>query len=289
MQDIVGSRIKGTILLLGIALLFSACSKNSTNANSEPNVYQRVLVSGVIRASYIPYPPYCIVDPNTGRKSGVFVEALDLAGKKLGLRVEWTQEVGWGTVFEGLNNNMYDIVGSGLWENAARGKSAYFSVPLFYNPIYVWARMGDKRFDDNLGQIESPAIKIAVQDGAVEDLIARSDFPMAGVVSITQTNPWSDNLLNIVTHKADVTFAEPSVIFSFLKQNPNSLREVKTNGPIRVFANCYAMKMGAEDFRAMINAAINELISDGSIDRILIKYEHGPEEYLRIASPYKSR
>src|ERR1039458_10684502 len=69
----------------------------------------RVLKRGVIRAGYAIYPPASFKDPNTGKISGICVDVLEEAAKNLGLKVEWTEEVPWGTMIEGLQNERYDI------------------------------------------------------------------------------------------------------------------------------------------------------------------------------------
>jgi len=45
-----------------------------------------------------------------------------------------------------------------------------------------------------------------VQDGAMDSVIANTDFPKAQQIAIPQLNPWSDNLLNTISNKADVLF-----------------------------------------------------------------------------------
>ena len=162
-------------------------------AGTKTSVYDRDARSGTIRASYAVYPPYCIKDPNTGKMSGLFVDVLEEAGRRLGLKVEWTEEVGWGSVFEGLNANRDDIFGAGLWQNASRSKAAAFSNPIIFNPIMVWVRSGDTRFNEkDIESLNSPKVKISVQDGAVEDLISKSDYPLAARVSVPQLSPWTD-------------------------------------------------------------------------------------------------
>jgi polar amino acid transport system substrate-binding protein len=211
---------------------------------------------------------------------------MEQIGRKLELKVQWVEEVGWGTIFEGLASGRFDVHGSGLWQNSSRGKQAYFSIPLFYNAIRVWVRPSENRFR-SLADLDSPDARISVQDGAIEDIIAKTDFPRAKRVSIPQLNPWSENLLNITTNKADVTFAEPGVITPFLAKNPGTLKELQIGRPIRVFANSYPFRMGENEFKSMIDSAIMELISEGTIERILHKYEKAPGEHLRVALPYQ--
>jgi len=115
-------------------------------------------------------------------------------GQKLDLEIDWVEEVGWSSIFEGMDSGRHDIHGAGLWRNAARGKRGYFSTPLFYNASYIWIRSDEKRFQ-NVNDINSSNIKIAVQDGTVEEAIAKLDFSQAQRVTIANLQPWSECLL----------------------------------------------------------------------------------------------
>lgn len=279
------------VAILGVGIGFIVqCEYKPTTPQTvlqkQESLYNRVLRTGTIRCSYCAYPPYCIKDPNTGNMTGIFVEVMEQIGRKLELKIEWTEEVGWGTILEGLESGRYDVHGSGLWQNSSRGKKGYFSVPLFYNAIRVWIRADENRFK-SLTDLNSPDVRISVQDGAIENIIAKTDFPIAQQVSIPQLNPWSDNLLNITTKKADATFAELGVITPFLEKNPGTLKELEIGHPIRIFANSYPFKMGENEFKSMIDSAIMELISEGTIDKILKKYEKVPGEHLRVAPLYQ--
>ena len=197
-----------------------------------------------------------------------------------------TEEVGWGAIFEGLNSDRHDVFGAGVWRNSTRGKVGDFSEPLFYNVIKVYGRADEDRFA-SLGDINQPGVRISSVDGAIEDVIAKSDFPKAQQVSVSQLNPWSDVLLNITTNKADVTFAEPAAVNLFLDKNPGTLRDLLPAQPVRVFGNTYAFKLGEPAFKSMLNAALEEIRNDGTLENILKRYERFPGEYLRVANRYK--
>lgn len=275
------------VVLLGVFLCAVGCRSNSNAVTATNSVYDRVIQSGTIRASYAVYPPYCIKDPNTGKMSGLFVDVLEEAGRRLGLKVEWTEEVGWGSIFEGLNANRDDVFGAGLWQNASRSKAAAFSKPVIFNPIMVWVRSGDKRFNEkDIDGLNSPQVRISVQDGAVEDLISKSDYPLAKRVSVPQLSPWTDVLLNITSKKADLTFAEPAAVDLFLDKNPGTLTDIDPKDPIRVFPNAYAFKLGEVKFQEMLNGALDEMIDDGTMEKLIRKYEHQPNEFYRVAKPY---
>ena len=277
-----------TLLVISssITILSGCTTPEQGGATAKPSVYERVITAGEIRASYAIYPPYLIKDPNSGELSGIFVEVLNEVGKRLGLKINWTEEVGWGAIFEGLNSDRHDIFGAGVWRNSTRGKVGDFSEPLFYNVIKVYGRADENRFA-SLGDINQQGVRISSVDGAIEDVIAKSDFPEAQQVSVSQLNPWSDVLLNITTNKADVTFAEPAAVNLFLDKNPGTLRDLLPAQPVRVFGNTYAFKLGEPAFKSMINAALEEIRNDGTLEKILNRYERFPGEYLRVANRYK--
>jgi ABC-type amino acid transport substrate-binding protein len=290
----IGALFGVIILVLVTNFVYEAIRNKPLDSSKPPtaiekkdeNLLAKVLSTGKIRCSFAAYPPYCIKDPNTGKMSGIFVDSLEEMGKRLGLQIVWVEEVGWGTIFEGLESGRYDIFGAGVWQNSSRAKVGYFSKPLFYNAIRIWVRANEDRFH-SLQDLNSQDVRFTAQDGAMDDIITKTDFPKAHLVTIPQMNPWSDNLLNTVSGKADVSLSEFGPVYEFLEKNPGTLKELNVGQPIRVFANCYAIKAGEEEFRSMIDAAIDEIRFDGTLDRILRKYEVAPGQFLRLASPYE--
>lgn len=277
----------GFVLIISIiSLILSVKSGSQKTATNTPKVIDRVLQSQTLRASYLVYAPYFIKDPNTGEMSGIFYDITELVGKKLGLKVVWTEEVGYEDMFVGLDNGRYDVFAGGLWPGATRAKVGYFSTPVFYSVIKAWGRTNDHRFDNNLSAINSNDIRIATIDGAMEDIIAKADFEKAQRESLPQLSPFTQNFLNIVAGKADVTFAEPSLVHLFLKENPGTLRELAPDQPLRIFGNSLVMKQGEDEFKHMIDAALNEAVFSGEIDKILMKYEASSDEFPRPALPY---
>lgn len=281
------SRFWGACLILVVASsMLPSCSNGSLNAPTKQSVYERVTQTGVIRASYASYPPYCIIDPNTHKVSGLMVEILEESAKRLDLKIEWTEEVGWGVIFEGLNSNRYDIFGAGVWRNATRGKISDFSRPIGYNVIKAYGRANEGRFT-SLEQLNQPSVKASTQDGAMDDLIAKSDFPQAVRVSLPQLSPWSDILQNILANKADVTFAEPGAVNLFLEKNPGTLKDLFPGHLVRVFGLCYAFKLDEEAFKSMLDSGIEEVMNDGTAEKIIRKYQKNPDDFYRVAKPYE--
>ena len=277
------------IVMLSIFFNMQACAKFNSHLEkaSTDSVYDRVLRSGKLRCAYVVYPPSCIKDPNTGQLSGISIDAINLIAKKLGLKAEWTEEVGWGTMLEGLQTNRYDIVATAVWTESARAKVAAFSKALFYTPLYACVKAGDNRFDFNLQKVNDPNIKIATIDGGIGQIVAEEDFPKAHNLSMTQMTDLSQNLLNIASNKADITFADPFTIFRYSKNNPNTIKNVILKRPLRVFPDCWMFKRGELEFKSMLDTVLDELINSGAMNKIINKYEQAPGEVYRVALPYQ--
>lgn len=277
------------VLGIAAALLLTSCSlqTNTSGTSVQDNsVYRRVLNSGTIRCGYPIFPPYCMRDPNTGKLSGIFVDVLEEAGKNLGLKIIWAEEVGWGTIIEGLETNRYDLVPSGVWPNANRGRHASFTTPLFYNGLEVYVRANDNRFTNNLQKINSESVTIATIDGCHGQDIAKKRFPNAHRLTHTDMSDDGQIFLDVATHKADVTFADPSRAALFLKNNPGTLKNI-TAKPIEIEANTMMFKIGEPAFKSMLDTALTELINNGYVDQVLNKYEPKKGVYYRLAYPYR--
>lgn len=269
-------------------ICFSACSNShTTQIKSAQSVYDRVMKSGTIRCGYGIFPPYCMKDPNTGKLSGIFVDILNEAGKNLSLKIDWAEEVGWANIIQGLETDRYDVIPTGIWPNASRGKHGSFSIPLFYNVYKAYARQKDNRFDNDLQSINSESVIIATIDGYTVQYIAQKRFPRARMLTHPDMCDGGQVFLDIVSNKADVTFADPSLAKIFLQSHPDSIKEVGKK-PISLQSNTMMFKIGETAFKSMLDTALTELINTGYVDTILNKYEPTPSVYLRVAKPYRT-
>jgi polar amino acid transport system substrate-binding protein len=280
-----------TALGLFFTVLFSGCggAGGASTTGATDSQAQTVLKRGTIRAGYVTYPPGLIKDPNSGKLSGIFVETVERAAAALSLKVEWVEEVGWGTMIEGLRAGRYDIIGSPVWANSSRAREADFSVPLFYSGIGVYVRADDHRFDKDIQEINQASTKIAAIDGEMSTILASTLFPRATVAGLPQLTDNSRILLDVATGRADVTFVEPYIAGLFLQTNAGKVRNVVPERPIRIFPNTVMLRQGEPTFKAMLNAALEEQINMGTIDELFLKYKVPTGSFYRVALPYRGQ
>ncbi len=279
-------RIIGLIVLILIVSFIGTKLFSTSSSVQQNDLAQKVLTNKEIRVGYIVYPPGLIKDPNTGQLSGIFYDALNDAGTKLGVKITWAGETTWGTMLEDVNSGKFNMIGSPVWQSAARATQVDFSVPLMYSVIAVYARPNDHRFDTNYDAINSPDVKISIIDGELSQSIAKERFPNAKVVSLPQTADVSQDYLNVATGKADVVIEEIPTANDYLKNNPGSIRNVQPNNPITINGNTMLIPQNQLAFKTMLNAALQEELNTGYIDTLVKKYQTSSNSFYLPAKPY---
>lgn len=287
MQNNSWSKIFGIIVLVVLVSIITVKFTAKSNVASQDSVYSKVMKSGVITACYLEYPPALIKDPNTGKLSGIFYDTLNKVASNMGLKVDWTVQVGWGDMVTAVNSGKCDIVGSPAWSNSTRGKSTEFSTPLYYSAINAYVKTNDNRFDGNPYIANDPKYTVVDEDGETSQLVVQKQFPNSKVVTIPQTDDVSEMLLNVVTNKADMAFVEPSIANLFLKTHPGALKNVSVTKPVAVYGNVYLFAKGQFEFVSSVNNAINELLGNGYVDQSIDQYgKDYPGGFYRDSVPY---
>jgi ABC-type amino acid transport substrate-binding protein len=290
-----GSRLNTAWILVAaavVAVLASVATMrlyprpaSATMAVTTTADFDRIVERRIIRAGYVSNPPSCIIEPNTKRVTGIVAEAIETIASSAGLKIDWTEEVGFGSMVEGLRTGRYDVVPCAIWPTAARAREADFSAPLFYSGIAAYSRPNDSRFR-TIPAIDAPGVRIATIDGELAETIARTQFPKAQRVGLPQMTDISTMLLNVKENKADVALVELYFAEEFLKNNPGSLARIPMAQPIRTFPNTILLRKGQAELKAFLNTAIEEQHNLGEIDRLVTKYEPAPGTFYRLSPAF---
>lgn len=261
------------VLLMLVASVFILGSCNNSNTTNTAETKNEVFVNKTIKVGYISYPPGFIVDPNTKEKSGIFNDVLVEIAKRNGLSIDYKEEVTWATMIEVLKTDRVNLIANPVWATQERKENADFSKPVYFSPIGVFVRADDNRFDVDRTKINDPKIKIAAVDGEINNFIGKSDFPKAELKPFPNNIDVAQLFLEIQAKKKDVTFAEPMFAYDYMQKNPGKLKNIGEKSPIRNYPNCYMYKKGESKVGDFLNAEIDKLIKDGTIDKIIAKYE----------------
>jgi polar amino acid transport system substrate-binding protein len=282
------------VLVLSCSIIYTnyifSKSIESTKDINATSLYERVIDNKVIKVGYYNGEPYFIKNPNTGEISGIFAEILNKVGEDLSIKIEWVGEANFATMSEDLEVGKFDIIGSGIWINAQRGKVSDFSIPLFFDVVGAYSRANDNRFDNDLGKINSPEIKISTIDGEMAAIIAAQDYPMAdaNTASLPESADFTQMLVNVENGKADVTFLAIGPANKYMAENPNSLKLISKDHPIRLFPTAIMIKRNEYEFTRMLNLALIDLINSGFVDQVIKKHEALPLSHYRLAKPFRA-
>ncbi len=272
-----------SIVAIIVAILAYYNGKATSSSNDVLSAVDKV----EIRVGYVINPPSLIKDPNTGKLSGIYYEAVEKMGKNLDLKINWVEETGWGTFIEGLETRRYDMVVGGIWPSSTKAKKVNFSIPLYYSTVGIYVKPDDDRFTD-LKRINNKDITIAAIDAEMSSIIANTSFPNANLLSHPQDTQLSQLLLDVRTGKADVAFVEKIVAEEFLANNPGSIQNIVPDNPIRTFGNTIVIPKNQNGFESMINTALEELINSGYINKLIKKYEKYPGTIYPVSKSYQT-
>lgn len=269
-------------LFILTAIIIVACNNpKSSNTSSQNELFP----NNTIEVGYISYPPGFIVDPNTKEKSGIFNDILVEIAKRNNLKIDYKEEVTWATMIEALKTNRVELIANPVWATKERKANADFSDPVYYSPIGIYVRANDTRFDNDRSKLNDPSVRVAAVDGEINAVIAQQDFPKAQVQPFPNNIDVAQLFLEIQTNKKDVTFAEPLFAYDYMQKNPGKLKNIGENDPIRNYPNCYMYKKGNSAVGDFLNAQIAALIKDGTVDKIISKYEPYKGAVIRVGDP----
>ncbi|MFA6279253.1 MAG: transporter substrate-binding domain-containing protein [Bdellovibrionales bacterium] len=283
--------MKFTPLLLTVLLSASVAfgvvkvAAPTTTSTVKETAFERVIRTNTLRCAYLVMPPQFSRDPNTGAFSGVSYDIVMEAAKRLSLKVDWVEEVNFMTVPEGFKTNRYDSFCFSGYRWTPWSRVMEYTSPLFYSTTSVYVRADDHRFDANLKAINNPSVKIVISDGGeASAFIREADFPLSSSVSLPANIDHSLMLETVATKKADVALFNPLEAMPYLVSNPDKLRRVESP-PIRAYAHALSFAKGEHDLTSMFDVVLNEMSDDGTINKVLDKYELIPHSFVRIKSP----
>lgn len=266
-------------------LILLGCLVAGNAFAQEQSAYDRVMKTRTIRCGYAFWEPGVMRDEQTGKMHGAFVEYVERLGLALNMKIEWAEDIDWGSLSTALKAGRVDAICAGAWANTKRGTDMLVVKPIWYNPVGTFVRADDTRFDKDLSAIDHPDITIVGIDGEIAIEIARNDFPQAKTYATPYMN--NDVLLSVATGKGDVTFAPYSLGQAYNRENPGKMKQIAMDKPIRMYGSALMVDIHEHELKGMFDNATDELLNGGIIDRIIDKYEQKyPGTFRKVAKPY---
>jgi len=260
--------------LIGGLVAFGAIKLFEPKPDTKPaqiSAFDTVIASHTLRCAYASYDPFLIVGENKQIK-GIFHDVMEEAGKRLNIKIVWAEEVGYGNINTGFETGRYDAFCAGLWPAGTRAANTIFSRPVMWDPIGVWARADDTRFDGHLDRFNDPANKVSVIEGDATAAMADALFPKAGRVMMSQNQSIGEEISQVTSSKADATLVDYLTADNFMKKTPGSLKNLSPDHPALVYPMTIGYNQHEDALREMFDVVLFDMERDGTTERIVKTY-----------------
>jgi ABC-type amino acid transport substrate-binding protein len=247
----------------------------------QETAFERVVRTNTLRCGYAIATPWFYVDPNTNEKMGYAHDVTMAVAEKIGLKVEWAEETGWGVAEQGLVTGRYDMMCGTVCVDPNRNRAAIYSTPFKHIPILPIVRADDHRFDGGIEAIDRAEARVGVKNGHVFEYIAKEKFPNATRVYANDISDDTDFLLMLDSNKIDIALAGKITVDLYEKTNPGKVRVLPY--PARYCNGAFMMPLGEFNLKQMMDNALMELNVSGQLDKIAKKYV--PVDPLYISLP----
>jgi ABC-type amino acid transport substrate-binding protein len=236
--------------------------------------YERVMRTRVLRCAYYVWPPYADKDLTTGKLNGLYIDYTEALARYLGLRVDWTIEAVTGQQVDVLRTNKADAIClDGPW-NAAATMVLRYAEPVYIDPVAIYARADDHRFD-NSASLDQPMARFAAIDGDVSQYLVQALFPSAQQVTLPLGSDNTRLILDVLTRKADLVILDKWLVDVDTRQNGQRLRQVAADQ--KSTTAFYPVSFGVlpedEMLAAMLSQAVRDMRNEGIEEIALKAYE----------------
>jgi polar amino acid transport system substrate-binding protein len=245
----------------------------------------RVLRTKTLRCAYTVYPPFLIKDPNTGAFSGFSYDFMEELGKQLGLKIEWTEEVGTDSIFAGMGRR-YDASCLGYSATPSRIWGGDFSRPFVFVPYNMYVQADDTRFK-SFDDLNAPDVTLATADGEWSQIIAAEQFSKAKQLAMPGLTPASDRMEAVAARKAQAASMEALIGAEYMAKNPGKVKRLGTK-PLRVVGSVIMIPHGESQLRRMLDVTIDSMLWSGAVDRLVAKYQEYPGTLLAPEKGYEA-
>lgn len=273
MSKISGSSLLLAVLVSGIVAFAVVHLTGSTNTSTVEahSAYERVVQTRTIRCSYAAFPPFMNIDANKSL-SGIFYDVVEEAAKRLNLKVEWTEEVTYGTINTGFETGRYDAFCAGLWPAGSRAINTEFSRAVVWEPMGVFVRGDDDRFDGHVEKINDPSVKITDIDGDATASLIDAMFPRATRVFMNQGQNIGEEIMNVTTKKADAMLSDYISTDRWLQGSPGGVKNISPDKPFFTIGVTIGFNHNELALRDMFDVVLNDMDRDGTIVHIVKQY-----------------
>lgn len=233
------------------------------------DVLDRIEQTKTIHVGFAYYSPALMHDSEYNKFSGIFCEIITEIAKKYGWQIRWTEEVGYGVIIDGLDQDRFDLFGSTVWPTPERKSEANFSDFVYKSKVFTFIRSDNKKTWEQINKNLNS--RVAIKENDITDHISKTDFPNHRKVRVPQLSDATEVLKFVAEDNADFTFVEPYLAEYF--NNISTVKLVKiSENPIRVYDNAFIFKKGERRLKNLIDKELEIMKENGYIKSLILKY-----------------
>lgn len=207
--------------------------------------------------------PFSYNSPDNAEKViGFEAEIVEALAQELGMEVEFVQN-SWDGLVEGLIRGDYDIVVNGLEITSARAQVVRFTRPYYYTAEALAVR---KSTSNITGLNDLKERRVGTLDASLaQRILNEQSFPITTIGYDEEVHCYEDLALG----RLDAVLLDEPIALYYAKPNVD-LKLV--GGPIGYMEYGIATRFGNPEFDGRISGALDKLIQNGTIRKILERW-----------------
>jgi ABC-type amino acid transport substrate-binding protein len=212
------------------------------------------------------FPPFTLINENTGDNEGYSIDLAREVATRLGLELV-LPTVDFVAELEGLASGLYDIADSGIWPNEARQEAGFvFSRPMTSTGIIAQVRAED---EGSAGFANVTGLKIGGIQGSSQEKFVLDSEAELGYEEYLGFAGAAEALTGLRQGRVDL-LVQDSLVAGFVAVSNDDLTVA---GPtVLAHPLSFTYQNGNEAKRDAIDVVINEMLADGTIAAIQQKW-----------------
>lgn len=265
-------KVLAIILCLSLVFAFAACGKDAKKSDAKKTESQTDVATTAVKtvkdgklimATNASFPPYEYHEG--GKIIGIDAEIAGEIAKKLGLELV-IEDMEFASIISAVQADSVDFGMAGMTVNEDRLKEVDFSIS-YANGVQAIIVKEDspiKTVDDLFA--EDAAYKVGVQLGTTGDIYSVDDF---GEDLVTQYTTGNEAVVALLGGDIDCVIIDNEPAKAYVANN-KGLKVLDTAYADEDYAIC--IKKGNTALKDAVDVALEELIADGTVAKIVAKY-----------------
>lgn len=225
-----------------------------------------------------------VVDPAGTEFSGYGPDAAKWICDQMEVKCVF-QQTTWATFAAGLQSAKFDLSIAETFTTVKRAMAVGFTEPVFYLGTGAVAMKTSKV--RTLEDMNNPNVRISLGQGTSQHAWVEKNLPKATLV-VTKTIT-EVRLLDLLSNKADVAFADSGQSARFAAQNPQVV-DLFADKPLEMMGVSWALRPADQELLNFMNVTIRNLQSTGKLAALMRQYKVPPGSFLVPApatTPFK--